>query len=197
MAADTKPDMPEEPKLESSSVPEIYFDIIARIIPGALIFGLFGLKKLSEKFGAGSDLIILFIASYLTGIVLGILAGIFWGAVLWIYDRIYEGGKFEKLHDDGKLWLWIRKLPANERNRFTKMMAELNLFCSLSFGALLMLCCQSSIPSENKIDWRYLLAAFVIFSFCMIAVYKWLLDSSKSNKEKHCSAHQQHINAGS
>ena len=128
--------MSEETKIQASAIPEIYYDIIARIVPGALILVAYRWKDIDRGFDAGM-LTVGLLFSYILGLVLSLLAARLWDCTYLKWrSKLWKNAKERKT--DGDLWLWIRSLPLVDRNLYTKMMAEKTLFCSLSVGSFLM-----------------------------------------------------------
>src|SRR6266480_5978294 len=125
--------MSEETNLKGSAIPEIYYDVIARVVPGALILGTYcGWKGLDDLNKLGIGLIF----SYTLGLVLDVLESPYSRFWLWLYPKLWKTYKKRKTND--QLWQWIRDLPLIDRTLYTKMMAEKILFSSLSIGTLLM-----------------------------------------------------------
>jgi hypothetical protein len=167
--------MSEDTKLGTSAIPEIYYDLIARIVPGALFLSVYGWKQIDERFDAGK-LSFALILSYLIGLVLNLLAGRFWHFAFF-KRRKRLGKRAQTVRSDGELWLWIRNLSPGDRNRYTKMIAEKMLFSSLSIASLITSLvilvrppyecafhdvsrCYSVIP----------IAFFAFFSWCMFRI---------------------------
>ena len=171
--------MSDGTKLETSAIPEIYYDLIARIVPGALFLSVYGWKEIDKTFDAAKISFAL-VLSYLIGLVLNLLAGRFWHFAFF-KRREKLGKRAQTVRSDGELWLWIRNLPLVDRNLYTKMMAEKMLFSSLSIASLITSLiilvrpppesvfhdvsrCYSVIP----------IAFFAFFSWCMFRVNEWL-----------------------
>ncbi len=167
--------MSDETKIEASAIPEIYYDLIARVVPGALILVAYGLNDIGKGFTAGM-LTIGLLFSYILGLVLSLGA-----ALLWEYTYSKWRSKFWKnakeRTTDGDLWLWIRRLRLVDRNLYTKMMAEKTLFCSLSVGSLCMCFAPPSqlVVHVGRVYSAGLLASSsVICSMCMFRVNTFL-----------------------
>ena len=125
--------MSDNDEVSASAVPEVYYDIIARIIPGTLALWIYGWTDVEKGFDF-AKLSIGLVLSYTIGLTLNMIVNAvaqpLWKAFQkraeWIRNRT------KNRRDDGELWLWIRKLPLRDRNLYTKMMAEKALFSSLA-----------------------------------------------------------------
>lgn len=167
--------MSEETRIEASTIPEIYYDLIARVVPGALILVAYGWKDIDKGFNAGM-LTVGLIFSYILGLVLSLGAALLWDCTYLKWrSKFWQNARERKT--DGDLWLWIRSLRLVDRNLYTKMMAEKTLFCSLSVGSLLM--CFAPPPECVVHIGRWysaglLASCSVIFSMCMFRVNTFL-----------------------
>ena len=193
--------MSEETELAGSAIPQVYYDIIARVVPGALVLGTYyGWEKIENGFDA-SKLGVGLIFSYMLGLVLDVIEGRFWRFCFWLGSKLPKKAKRRKTNDE--LWQWIRSRPRLvDRNLYTKMMAEKILFSSLSIGTLLMCIvppseCARTLFSSLSIRallrcifpptecgvyigrWWFALP-FVLFAWCMSRIHKWL-SSNMSN----------------
>ena len=63
--------------METSAIPEIYYDLIARIVPGTIALGVYGWGEINKGFDLGK-LSLGLIFSYMTGLMLNLLAEQFW-----------------------------------------------------------------------------------------------------------------------
>ena len=173
--------MSDEPKVGASAIPEIYYDLIARIVPGALILSAYGLGQIDKKFYAG-EITFALILSYVIGLVLDILAGWFWWVTFFKRQKFWKKGwkNADRYKNDGELWLWIRSLRLVDRNLYTKMMAEKMLFASLSLASLFMFLIVLIRPPVCPLycisRWYSIvvLILFAFFSWCMFRVNKSL-----------------------
>ena len=192
--------MSEETSLKGSAIPEIYYDIIARVVPGALILGTYcrwkGLDDLN-KLGIG------LIFSYMLGLVLDVLEGPYSRFWLWLCRKLW---KHTQRKTNDQLWKWIRDRPLIDRTLYTKMMAEKILFSSLSMGTLLMcivppsegartLFSSLSIctvftcifpPTECDVyvgRWWFAVP-FVLFAWCMSRINKSLSSNISRHQER-------------
>src|SRR6266478_964898 len=175
--------MSEGAKIEASTVPEIYYDIIARIVPGALILIAYKWKDIDKGLGAGM-LTVGLLFSYILGLVLNLFAARFWDCIYFKWrNKLWKNAKERKT--DGDLWLWIRSLPIIDRNLYTKMMAEKTLFSSLSFGSL----CMCFVPPSEFVmyigrwysAWFFAIF-FAVFSACMFRVNTFLSSNMREYK---------------
>ena len=81
--------MSEETNLKGSAIPEIYYDIIARVVPGALILGTYyGWQDLDlNKLGVG------LIFSYMLGLVLDVVESPYSHVWLWVWSWVVKHNK--------------------------------------------------------------------------------------------------------
>jgi hypothetical protein len=164
--------MSEEEKLGSSAIPEIYYDVIARIVPGALVLGVYRWEDIAKGFNAGT-LSVGLIFSYMAGLMLNLVAERFWHFIYFRWkSKLWASAQARST--DGELWLWIRGIPLIDRNLYTKMMAEKMLFASLSVGSLLMWVVPPPEFVAQHVGWWNSLILFAIFSACMFRVNTWL-----------------------
>jgi len=166
--------MSEETSLKGSAIPEIYYDIIARVVPGALILGTYyGWQDFDlSKLGVG------LIFSYMLGLVLDVVEGPFWCPWFWLWSKLWKKAKKCKTND--QLWQGIRRLPLIDRTLYTKMMAEKILFSSLSIGTLVMCLAPPTECIAHIGRWHFALL-FVVFTACMLRIRKSV--SSKISKQ--------------
>ena len=165
--------MSEETNLKGSAIPEIYYDIIARVVPGALILGTYyGWQDLDlNKLGVG------LIFSYMLGLVLDVVESPYSHVWLWVWSWV----KHNKRKTNDQLWQWIRGLPLTDRTLYTKMMAEKILFSSLSIGTLLMWIFP---PKDVCVDRWWFGVAFVLFVWCMSCINKSLSSNMSHYKSQ-------------
>ncbi|HET9418877.1 MAG TPA: hypothetical protein VFO30_06010 [Chthoniobacterales bacterium] len=117
-----------------SSIPEIYFDIIARVVPGAIAIAAYNFDSLSKNLNTPTISFAL-LCSYFLGMLLEIVGDSIWNntfyklqpglrakTLFWGRLKLFD---FDSLKD---IWEWLRKLPAAERPVFTKMTAERSMF---------------------------------------------------------------------
>jgi hypothetical protein len=105
----------------SALIPEIYYDIIARLIPGLVTIWINFPDILKQSF----------LVVILLGYVMGITSHM---AVIIIVDKIIT-----KSTDD-KEWRWIRRLASNlDRNIYAKAMAERAMFKNFSLVSIITL----------------------------------------------------------
>src|SRR6266567_4963886 len=155
---DRRAAMSEETTTQASAIPEIYYDILARVVPGALILIAYTWKDIGKDFHT-SNLTVGLLFSYILGLSLNLVAERFWYYAFKSRRKIWKGKKQDKTDSD--LWLWIRSLPLVDRNLYTKMMAEKMLFSSLNVGSL----CMCFVPPfVAHIGRWYSAGLFAIFS---------------------------------
>ncbi len=164
--------MSGETKIEASAIPEIYYDLIARIVPGALILGTYGWGQIDKGFDVGK-LGVGLLFSYMLGLLLNLAAERFWHYAYFNWrTKLWKSARDRKT--DGELWLWIRRIPLVDRNLYTKMMAEKTLFSSLSIASLVMFVAPPYEFVVHDIRWWHSALLFTIFSACMFRVNTFL-----------------------
>lgn len=168
--------MSEEMGLKGSAIPEIYYDVIARVIPGALILGTYHGWRDLDLNTAGVGLIL----SYLLGLILDMLESPYSRFWLWVWS-IFPTNR--KTNDE--LWQWLRDLPLRDRILYTKMMAEKILFSSLSIGALLMCIFPPADCCVYPVRWSFAVA-FVIFIWCMSRINRSLSANAERHRSRRC-----------
>ncbi|MFA6546909.1 MAG: hypothetical protein WCS99_21005 [Limisphaerales bacterium] len=133
-------------------IPELQFDVIARLVPGAAVLGIYTIhdNKLSEGLGT---LFFGIVFSYLLGYLLELTS-----ATLIEYhflnsflikrfnadpSKLASAGLRwayrSKLASDGQLWEHCHKKTGPERHVFLKMLAERALFRSLALASCVAL----------------------------------------------------------
>jgi hypothetical protein len=170
---------PSEKKAEvPSSIPEIYFDIIARVVPGAIAIAAYKFDSLSTNLNTPTISFAL-LCSYFIGMVLQIIGELIWK--VWNNIRpklptINPKLKLFKLHPLLKIWKWLRHLPIAERPVFTKMLAERSMFQATALLGLFWIFFPPPIVTENyhHAAWHITISTFLA-AFCgMLVVHEWL-----------------------
>ena len=133
----------------SEIIPQFYFDLIARVAPGALILLMYGiyLNNVIKFPDLGKTLIffICLLCSYFIGLVLDVAIGVLACAVSGIGYVIIDKNKnlsAEKIKwwNDKTIWLEINKLEDVARaSILTKIMTEKTLFRTMFVVSLLTL----------------------------------------------------------
>ena len=166
-----------------SSVPEIYFDIIARVVPGAIAIGLYSFGPNLHEFNTPTIGFVALICSYFLGMILHIVSDRLWdwGFYSW-QPSAAECCSFFHLYKDADLWRWIRlSLGPTDRNVFTKMMAEKAMFRSTSLIAIASafyppIILHSVYPGSA---WHIAIPSFLLLAYSMIMVAKWISCNKK------------------
>jgi hypothetical protein len=148
-------------------IPEIYYDIIARIIPGIFFLGLYKFNSISTA--STKEIFYGLICSYILGLLFHIIS---WRILYTLMKKLLP---FFNFKEEKKHWDLIWNKPVPDRNMFTKMMAEKALFRNLSFASLILaiyppcifvcICCY---------PWIFGIVLFILFVLCMCTVEKWL-----------------------
>ena len=157
-----------------SLIPQIYYDLIARIIPGIILITIFiiflGCPCLSKTIDYKIIIGFVLILSYGMGFVLEIACNIIW-------DEFICNEKSFK--SDKKLWRWIRN--SDKSILLTKMMAEKAMFRSMVLISIiaffLILINPWIIPYCLTCVLLLSLLLPIIFAVCMFRVYRWILEA--------------------
>lgn len=169
--------MSESPNTQSnlaSLVPEFYYDLIGRVLPGVLvglIYGWIGDIQ-SLNFGSISLGIVL---GYFIGLTLDVCSDrIFYHANRIIVYPVTKAVPFLRVDDDGTLWSWTRTLSSGEQIPLKKMFAEKGLFRIAAFVAILSLFYPPPILRDYPNPRMISLAVAGTSLFCLHGMYKWM-----------------------
>jgi hypothetical protein len=147
-------------------IPELYFDVIARLVPGAVILGIYTIhdNKLSEGLGT---LFFGIVFSYALGYLLEISSATL---IDFHFLNRFLPGRFDtgrsKLASNAQLWEHCNKKNGTERVIFLKMLAEQALFRSLSVAS----CVALVFPPDCVARMRWPAAVTLVAS---INAYYW------------------------
>jgi hypothetical protein len=113
------------PKKLSDYIPEFYFDIIARLVPGGLTCIIYGWQSLGTL-GSAFSILIGLVVSYFLGILLDVVSDLVLGRLVfrWFISALKKFVRLYTFMPDNELWLLIRQLPEKQVIIFNKMMAE-------------------------------------------------------------------------
>jgi nicotinamide riboside transporter PnuC len=171
--------MSENIKEFISSIPEFFYDLIARLIPGSIFIVLY-IYELPSKSEELNVLTISFaiIISYFLGIIFSLIGTEVWGLMLFNHKELLKI-YFPKnvMYTDQYIWNISRSSfkPA-DRKLITKMMAEKTMFCSTSLIFFIALIFPPyKIFFINTCHMRScFIILFLIMTFCMITMHKWI-----------------------
>lgn len=156
------------------TIPEIYFDIIARIIPGALSILVFvGERVLIDNGFLRIVSCLLF--SYLCGIVIDISSDMILNRILFRpFFLLFKLFRIPIL-SDSILWIKIRKLQEKQGLVFNKMMAEKAMLRGIILLNLVVLFVR---PSQIKTNHSFLwaIASLSIFLFCHFSLQLYITE---------------------
>lgn len=134
--------MPNEIESHAKYVPQLFFDVIARIIPGSIILSLYfwdAVLKNPSLMLAGTGLA----ASYFLGLVLDKVSDLFLTPILKRslgFSRNPAWKKFSTI-PDWKIWVWIHdSVEAERKPLLLKMMAEKICLRSMILASLFWIC---------------------------------------------------------
>ena len=160
----------------SALVPEVWFDLIARVVPGAVIV------LAASSTGSGLELpfgglAVGLVGVYVVGYTFDVVSE---GSFSWIF---YLLSKHEPkcFYTYRQLWDKVELLKANQRTVIVKMSAEAVLARSLFFYFFLQLCLLglSRICDDGKIPWQPL-SKITVHSwsvslfFGLVAIVCWI-----------------------
>lgn len=159
-----------------SSIPEIYFDIIARVIPGVIAIGIYKPAALSNALSTPALALIL-LCSYFLGLLLHVVGDSIWWIIFYKWQpRMAKHISWLKVDTIAELWEWIRNLPLVHRAVFTKMMAERSMFQATALIALASVFFPPRAVSKNYDGpaWLITIPAFCALLFGMLVVHRWV-----------------------
>jgi len=183
-----------------SSIPEIYFDIIARVVPGAIAIAAYNFDSLSKNLNTPTISFAL-LCSYFLGMLLEVIGDSIWNNTFYKWQPAWRGkslfGGRLKLFDFDSLeqiWEWLRKLPAAERPVFTKMTAERSMFQTTTILFLFWILFPpqfvEKVSDQFHIPARFItLVGFLACFHGMITLHTWLSWNKKVfSQNSHSSA---------
>jgi hypothetical protein len=159
-----------------SSIPEIYFDIIARVVPGAIGIGLYNFESLAPNLTTPTVSFVL-VCSYFLGMLLHVVGDSIWSGIFYRWQpAIGKRISFFRFHGILSLWEWIRGLLPADRAVFTKMMAERSMFQGASLVALAAVFYPPQLICKNyhEAAWHITVPSFFVLFYGMIVVHKWV-----------------------
>ena len=165
-----------------SLVPEFYYDLIARVLPGAFIVFVYGWLGPAQAANFGTISLAAFLC-YFLGLTLDALTD---QIFLWTHRLLRPLTKhisFLRVEDDGTLWSWTRTLPTLEQIPLKKMFAEKILFRVLTFVSLASTVFPPPALQGNRHRVAISLALSALFLFCLITMYHWI-SYIKSDRER-------------
>lgn len=146
-----------------SVIPEVYFDIIGRLIPGGLLLGVYFFRNLKEDLNFPTT-VFAFICSYSIGFSLNIL-GEFISVIVSKIEYIFK----EKPVETEDIWGKIRKdLRESDKVLMIKLYAEFAMFKSLTIGIIICMIYRPNI-FDYIITWKYVTGSCLLslfFLFC-------------------------------
>ena len=169
-----------------SSIPEIYFDIIARVVPGAIAIAAYSFDSLSKNLNTPTISFAL-LCSYFLGMLLEIIGDSIWNNTFYkvqpkLRGKALFGGRLKLFDFDSleHLWEWLRQLPAAERPVFTKMTAERSMFQTTALLFLFWIVFPPQLVVEKVSDQFHIparcitLLGFLACFHGMITLHTWL-----------------------
>lgn len=133
--------MANEIENHAKYVPQLFFDVIARIIPGSIILSLYfwdHVIKNPSLMLAGTGLA----ASYFLGLVLDKVSDLFLTPILKRCLALFRSPVWKKysMIPDYKIWVWIHSVEVERQPLLLKMMAERICLRSMILVSLLWIC---------------------------------------------------------
>lgn len=125
---------------EVEKIPELFYDVIARIVPGMSVLGLYAIHD-AQRFQTIGSVLFGLVFGYLLGHCLELISGLFVDRFLWHpFLRIMQRrGKLMEIWPQDRLWAWIKEPSSKQYALRLKWMAERVVFRSLVFAAMVML----------------------------------------------------------
>jgi len=169
--------MEDSVKDSLSSIPDLFYDLIGRLIPGSLFLALVFWPWLSKELNI-QTISLAIIISYFLGLFFSVIGNNLWGSLLFNHKtRIKKFMRGNPCHKDQEIWDISRgTINILDRRLITKMMAEKTMFSSLT-----LICLIAAVfpPTEFFIQNTFLvrlffLVSFFLMVFCMITVHKWI-----------------------
>ena len=127
-----------------NKIPELFYDIIGRLIPGFLVVVLFSLTYFQIDFNGDlfnkfekisfAQAILIFVISYFVGLSLDMIGGTLIEPILYGLREI----KLWPFPTALEQWERVRKVQENKNNRLLKLRAEILLFRSVALGTTLL-----------------------------------------------------------
>jgi hypothetical protein len=157
----------------ASLIPEFYYDLIGRVVPGVLVGFLYGWGGDIQftNFGTISVGIVL---AYFLGLTLDVFSDRLFYRAYRMLSPLIKYVSFLRVEDDGSLWNWTRALPTVEQIPLKKMFAEKVLFRIAAFVALVSVFVPP--PIFKNCPYRIWIALIFagLFFFCLHGMYRWM-----------------------
>lgn len=151
----------------SGLMPELFYDVIGRVIPGAIIIGLYGSSYISES-PSNIALLGYIVVAYVLGLAMDVCIGI-------LFDRL-------PYFNNQKLMNNIRKQSLYNRSVAVKMLGELLLFRSCAVLGIITLIFSPKLEPDNPFLECSLIYSIAAVIACMCGYYQinknlksWLL----------------------
>lgn len=112
--------------------PELFYDVTARIVPGAFLLGIYSIHDDKSFQGIGT-LFFGLVFAYVLGYCVAIIAGLIIDRFIWhlLLTTLHRKGKLLTIRNSDELWDWVRANTKLSVAIKMKFMAERNLFRSL------------------------------------------------------------------
>lgn len=162
---------------EVSLIPDLYYDILSRIIPGIIFVAAYNFDDF--KGSLNIQLIALgLILSYLIGFVFYIVTAFLWHHLFYRFKRLvsFFFRKIEYIYIS-EVWRVIRfEVPAVYVKPVIKVVAELSMFRTFTIIPILFFIYRPKVLSSFSqfVYVLLLLVSFAIFSLCMLNRHKAL-----------------------
>jgi hypothetical protein len=168
------------------NIPEVYFDIIARLVPGAVVIGLYLMHDHKSIDGLGEAFFGL-VFSYALGLFLETISGLVIENYVWqpLLKKLNQNGKLLQICKTHLFWKTIRANSEVPNTIKKKVLAERYLFRSLLFAAFLMLIVPPKILCGNR--WAIVLAIPVLaygFYAKTKTLSKWTIEQTENDVKK-------------
>lgn len=155
-----------------SLVPEFYYDLIARVVPGVAVLELYEFVDTEHLNFATISLGI--VAAYLVGLALDVSTERLAWFLHLITRPLTDLIAFFRIQDDEALWNWTRTLPLAEQVQLKKMFAEKVLFRVAFFVALFSAVKPPPILENQHHRIAISLSAAALSLLCLYTLYLWM-----------------------
>jgi hypothetical protein len=159
-----------------SSIPEIYFDIIARVVPGAIAIAAYKFDSLSHNLNTPTISFAL-LCSYFLGLLFHVLGDTLWLHLFYRWQpALGRRLRFFAVHPLLDVWAWIRHLPIAERAVYTKMAAERSMFQGVALLGLIWIFFPPPVVtrSYSHAAWHVTIPLFLACFYGMNVIHQWL-----------------------
>lgn len=169
-----------------SLIPEFYYDLIGRVLPGTLLAFLYLWPKSAEVAHFGTIRVAVAASScYLLGLTLDVFTEQVFHYTHRLLRPLTKRFPFFRVEDDGTLWSWTRTLPVGEQILIKKMFAEKALFRIATFASLVFAVSPPRILREFPYPITISLICAGVFLFCVITMHKFISFNKRDRERRN------------